>query len=321
MKKIVRFKAFLVFLFFVSSLYGGEERDFAWLKLQSGVNHFYNHEYGDAMVLFQECKRLIGSYPEADYWIGRIYEVEGDFVLAQQQYNRVLSIYNLKGSYYADQLYETMLHLSDIYLKQEREEDFISILDQLLDLDKSRTKEEREDFYNSVAISLSRDGFDKVLELYRINESYQIEVYTRKANYYLSKKEYEKAKVNLVLATLASLTSIVNEKHNDDTDFIFTTELNAEQKEVNNIIIDELSNAVFSDISSLINNVARESRVRDFIEKTELIENIYSLSDTLYKLGDKNLAIDILWICIKYTYSYEWQKKANTLFMQITSID
>lgn len=307
------FLATLFLYFFTPFLFGGEERDYTWIKLQQGIEHFNNKNYGDAMVLFSQCQEFLPNDADVAYWIGRVYEVEGDFQLAIKQYEKALNSYNLEPPGNDERIYETILHLADVNLKLGNEEQFLASLSDLLDKGTLSSPEERVELYTALESAFNKGGLDKVLELYRLHGSFEHEIYWRKADYYYQEKEFDKAKINLMLGIVSTLSVIIREIEETDIEFIFTNEENAQQ--------DINIGSFYTSIPDLLIDVAREDYIRDFIETDQLISNLYQFADILYQQGDVDAAIDVLWTCIKYPYNEQWSRNANRLFMEISAID
>lgn len=301
-----------------------KDRDYVWLKLQRGIAFFQEKQYGEAMVLFSECQTIHPSHADVEFWIGRIYEVEGDYELAKLQYKKALSLYRFEDPLTADQIYQTSLHLSDVYLKLNDEANFLTILDDLLNQSNSGTLEEREKLYLSLYNTLKREGLNKVLELYRIQNSFEIEIFNRKASFYQKKsEESQKATLNLMLSVVSSLTTILEELESMDISFIFTEKQNASQLSIEKITdakeVNKLYSEVYSDLALLLAEKSRVKSIQDYIRKNEVMENIYYFAMQLKKEGDVKNAIDLLWICIRYPYNQRVSKWANRLFGEISS--
>lgn len=301
-----------------------KDRDYVWLKLQRGISLFQQKQYGEAMVLFSECQTIAPANADIEFWIGRIYEVEGDYELAKLQYQKALSFYRLEEPVTADQIYQTSLHLSDVYIQLKDEYNFLDTLDTLLNRTSSKSLQDREKLYLSLYNTLKREGLNKVLELYRIQNSFEVEVFNRKADYYQKQsKDPQKATLNLMLSVVSSLTTILEELESMDISFIFTEDQNASQLSIEKITdvqeVNKIYSEVYSDLALLLAEKSRIKSIQEYIQKNQVMENLYAFAKQLKQEGDTKNAIDVLWICIKYPYNSRVSKWANRLFLEISS--
>lgn len=122
------------------------------------------------------------SYPEAEYWIGRVYEAEGETSLAAFQYRRAwdqrasLDIYEEGFGYLG--------RLAALYRTQGNNRAYEDMLQKVIAEDPLYADSRR--FYREgMERSLGRDGFDRFFSLYRVTwgpwTPFEIEL----GNYYL----------------------------------------------------------------------------------------------------------------------------------------
>lgn len=349
--KISRIKILLICLpILISSisLHAGEQRDYAWLKLQEGINLFHSHQYGDAMVEFRQCRELNRNWPDVEFWIGQIYEVEGDYVLALKQFEKAITLYQGEANFRTDDIFQTYLHLADIYSKTGRSQQFLETLEKLLSNGNQTDRDERTVIYSAVKSALATGGMNKVLELYRIENSWEIEVYHRKSEYFIVEENWLEAETNLIMAVLSSLSAVISEMERIDINFLFTSKENAAETDNGKLAysgdntdlnkdLNLLTKNTYSDLSLFLKDVSRNDYIQDYIVESRMIENLYLLADVLYRQSffsegnpSKNnesaqqlrqQAIDILWLCIKYPHQPQWSQNANRLFIEISSLD
>ena len=58
-----------------------------WILYRKGINLYNSKNYSEAFNYFREASRK-RDFPEAEYYIGRIFENEGEQTLALKQYER-----------------------------------------------------------------------------------------------------------------------------------------------------------------------------------------------------------------------------------------
>jgi len=85
----------LVFLFLVLSLVafsGSGSEHPAWLLLEKGKSSFAQKELSEALDYLLDAVEIQQEYPEAEFWLGRVYEAQGQIVLAEEQYRRAIEL-------------------------------------------------------------------------------------------------------------------------------------------------------------------------------------------------------------------------------------
>ncbi len=68
-------------------LAGGAEEP-AWILLERGRDAFEQRRIAPAMDFILKSLEAEPEYPEAEYWLGRVYEAQGQPVLAEEQSGR-----------------------------------------------------------------------------------------------------------------------------------------------------------------------------------------------------------------------------------------
>lgn len=64
----------------------------AWLLLENGKAAYEKRELTESLDYLLEAVELEIEYPEAEFWLGRVYEAQGQPVLAEEQYRRAISL-------------------------------------------------------------------------------------------------------------------------------------------------------------------------------------------------------------------------------------
>ncbi len=120
----------------------------------------------DSLSALKTACADLRAYPEAEYWIGRVYEAEGETSLAAFQYRRAwdqrasLDIYEEGFGYLG--------RLAALYRTQGNNRAYEDILQRLVDED-PLFADSRRYFREGMERSLGRDGFDRFFSLYRVS--------------------------------------------------------------------------------------------------------------------------------------------------------
>ncbi len=85
----IRLLSILLFLFIISDLYAEEP---AWILLEKGKAAYDQRRITESMDFLLEAVEQESDYPEAEFWLGRVYEAQGQAVLAEEQYRTALKL-------------------------------------------------------------------------------------------------------------------------------------------------------------------------------------------------------------------------------------
>jgi len=159
------FRLLLLLLYItVSFVLSAEEPP--WLLLERGKGEFEKRNITESLDLLLQAVEMDPDYPEAEYWLGRIYEAQGQAVLAEEQYRRAidLSIYLRVPQ---DRInYEYKLADLLLNLGESRRAEALSILYGIADSEGASTPSviSREHSYMEL---ITGDGIDELFYLYR----------------------------------------------------------------------------------------------------------------------------------------------------------
>lgn len=63
-----------------------------WILLERAKSAYESRDLTQAMEMLLDAVEQENDYPEAEFWLGRVYEAQGQSVLAEEQYRRALNI-------------------------------------------------------------------------------------------------------------------------------------------------------------------------------------------------------------------------------------
>ena len=221
------------------------------------------------------------SYPEAEYWIGEVYRMEGEFGIALVQYQKAYDqrmLLEIPG-FTTEILYKTA------ELRSLRRE-YTEMTKTLEDILKNDTLWSRESFNKSNMLrSLETNGVNRFLVLFRHNEPSVEKAHRIMGFYYYSNGRHDRAAEHLLFAFLIQ----------------------------NSVIIDALLqsryNYAFSSLSNLMNDIAKRSDLLDYLEETEYFKTLYYLANSLYGVNRRSSAREI-WTFLGDHGSGEWRARA-----------
>jgi tetratricopeptide (TPR) repeat protein len=242
------------------------------------------------------------EYPEAEYWIGEIFLVEGELKLAQDQFQKTLA---LKGTFEnpglaTDLLYKiaAILRIRQEYNEMERT--LLSILetDRLWAGQEIRTEDPYRDRGEDAVASrlsfakqamtrtLENNGINRYLTLYRYKSIETVEAHRLLGYYYYASGRHSRAQEHLMFAFLIQNTVIIDELIRKQYDFAFTT------------------------LEALTFEISRNKQLGEYAEKNEYFKIAYYLGASLYGNGKTAAARDLWNPLSTQTHIGEWQSRS-----------
>jgi len=249
------------------------------------------------------------DYPEAEYWIGEIYRIEGELTLALMQYRKAYALRELLE----DAGFGTTLQykISDVLrIRQEYNEMERVLLSIIADLDTLWANAARQESaapstesngrgatsvpYAQASASFARsamtrtlenDGVDRFLELYRYNNGV-VEQAHRLLGFYYAVSGRPSAQQHLMYAFLIQNTIIIEEARRRRFDFVFT------------------------DLSTLAEEINKNSLLLSYIDEVEYFKTVYYLGASLYRNGRTTVARSFWNFLASQPQAGEWQSRA-----------
>jgi tetratricopeptide (TPR) repeat protein len=233
----------------------------------------------DSALLALEELGKFKDYPEAEYWIGEVYRVEGELGLALGQYQKALALRARLDdpNFELDLLYK----IADIYRTRQEfkymEETLLKIVEgnnaqgQPWDPLWSGSAGNSGQFVkNSMARILENSGTARFLVMYRYNNGPVERAHRLLGFYYYASNRYNRAAEHLMFAFLIQNSILIEETQRSRYDFVFES------------------------LEALLDALARRDDLLRFIDQAEYYRCAYYLGTALYGIG-KGSAARELW--------------------------
>lgn len=247
-----------------------------WLLLERGRMAVRAGELGTALTYFRTVQGRADdegrAHPEADLWIGYIFEQEGEWSLAEEQYRRVLE--NREALYVPEDAYTVLYRLAGIYERSSRYGSYEGVLKQILTLDRTvpgsnqldpRVVERQEAIYRLFL----RDGLNKLFILYREDRRKYQMAYTKLGVFTYRTGLYRESIQNLLQALMTPVTNLVEQIRLKDFSYQFA--------EMEELIPRALENPVFS----------------AYLQEAFVPEILYYLGASLFAYGEIGRADEV----------------------------
>ena len=238
-----------------------------WLVMERGRRAVRQGELGEALTIFRgalgRSRKMGRPLPEAELWMGYIFEEEGEWQLAEKQYLESLEhkdfLYNLEDVF-------TILHrLARIYENSSQYGSYEASLKKILELDRQDPGKidpgvvAREEAMYRLFV---REGMDKLFTLYREDEKkYQL-AHQKLGVFSYRTGLYRESILYLLKALISPVTNLVDFQMKEDPGYEFTA------------------------MAALLPSALEEKALASYLRETRAAESLYYLGAALYAHGE-----------------------------------
>jgi tetratricopeptide (TPR) repeat protein len=258
----------------------GYARERNYVDVQQGLDELYyrfpqENLQNSALRALEELGKF-KDYPEAEYWIGEVYRVEGELGLALGQYQKALAL----SARFEDPDFELDLlyKMADLYRARQ---DFTLMEETLLKIvEGSNTRGQPWDplwsgssgefTRNSMTRTLENSGPTRFLVMYRYNNGSVEKAHRLLGFYYYAFNRYNRAAEHLMFAFLIQNSVLIEEVRRDRYDFVFES------------------------LENLADSLGRRTDLLEYMNGAEYYRCAYYLGNSLYGIGRESSA-RILW--------------------------
>lgn len=225
----------------------------------------------DSISTLRNRVRLLVTYPEAEYWKGRVFFVEGELALAELQYKRAYSM--IPSLEIPDELYTILYSMAELY---DAHSDFVAWENVLKGIVDSNDKEIDAFLREAMMATLLDDGFNRFMTLYRIRPSYSLDANAALASFYLERGRAA-ALMHAAVAVNMTLTRAIAMIELKDRNYSWKS------------------------LEDFLSVAARRKDLAAHLQEAGLPRQLLTLADALYVAGGRSAAV-MLWNAV---YSLE----------------
>lgn len=262
------------------------QHDPPWLLLELGKRAFRERNFGQALDYFRTTIARGGVTPEAEMWIGRVFEQEGELDLAETQYNRALassSQFQIPGETTA-----ILYDLARIYNNTNQYGKYEVTLKKIVAEDSTYSSKKDSFTRQSMVHVLVTDGLDKLLVLYRLHDKPTLDAHAQLGELYYRTGRYSQAIMNLTFAAITTLTVAIDAFKAHDPEFHFST------------------------MNNLMQMAQKSSTVSDYLASTHLFRTLYYLGSSLYGDGHEERSETIWRTVTRWSRHDVWYRRSES---------
>ena len=264
-----------------------------------------NNSAAEALAAIGRLK----DYPEAEYWIGEIYRVEGELLLALSQYRKAYTMREqLENPGFAVEL---LYKISSLLLIRQEYNEMIRVLDSVINeydtlwINANQAEVIRIQNINSdtrnvpvpydqasasfatqaMTRTLETDGINRFLELYRYDNAI-VEPAHRQLGFFYAVTGRPSAQQHLMFSFLIQNSIIIEEIIRRQFDFTFT------------------------DLFSVAEEISANPLLLSYIEEVEYYKTAYYLGTSLYRNGKTSVAHNFWSFLASQPQAGEWHNRA-----------
>ena len=290
-KSILSLQLLLLFISIGATVSGIDmETAPGWLIFEKGKQMFDSADYGESLFYFRQARDKLGNDAGVDFWIGRVFEAEGQYDLAKKQYQTALEKAGLLEV--REEAYEIHYRLAQIHFTSGDFNSYESELMAIIDRDNDMRIAEAAVLFERRLLSrtLAEKGIDKLLELYRLKDHGGLPAYYQLGVYKLRTGLIESATEYLTYSLVITFSTIIDYLIKLDPEFRY------------------------SSFTSLMEDTDVDRAVIDYIEKYDAFGQLYALAAALRDSGEgpkQDLAVQLFRFVRDYDEQGYWSGRAR----------
>jgi tetratricopeptide (TPR) repeat protein len=226
------------------------------------------------------------AYPEAEFWIGEVYRIEGSAAIAIKQYDRALSM--------ADKLAEPALETEILfrlaafqkvngnYNEMERR------LLQILERDTLWSQDGSNFMKNAMQRTLENEGVDQFFVMYRYKNAATEKAHRLLAEYLYQSGRHQRAAEHYLFAWTTAVTTVIE----------------AYQSK----LVDDFR---FETLAAVTADLSRRPDITAYMDETAYYQTAYYLGASLYGAGRQNAARSVWNYVAQEQNAGEWRVRAQ----------
>lgn len=254
----------------------------SWLLYERGLHLYSTKEYGEALNHFNKLIERHGVYPEAEYWIGRVFEQEGEHILAEKQYLKALEA--VRVLHIPEEKYDILYRLAELYKNRGDFDSYNQILNSII-LDELEINQLALANESPAINTLKRDGIDRTILLFRHTFTFSIDAFNQLGIYYYKNGDYKAATSKLIYPLLSLFSISIDYLRDLDPRFTFPEDYDE--------LVENHSDYVFDTLEEIIkvrNKDFSFSRSLESLSVTDKLEQLQEAEEWLPEPPDYYLS-------------------------------
>ncbi len=233
--------------------------------------------YADSFARMERELDVLQYYPEAEFWKGKVFMIEGELSIAEKQFLRA---FDMRGSLEipADQ-YSILYTLAEVYKLQNNMQAWYNTMQRILFDDPVAGTPPMDPYLKEAMMAtLKNQGFDKFMILYRLKSGFSLRANIEMGEYIL-KKGAPNAELYLAIAANMIITEVIAMYQKKNPDYKYST------------------------LADFFEQVSKSREIAEYLATSRIYSVLLNLGDALYLLGQPTFAIPIWSVLVTYAPS------------------
>ncbi|GMO26356.1 MAG: hypothetical protein Pg6A_13610 [Termitinemataceae bacterium] len=225
------------------------------------------------------------EYPEAEYWIGEVYRLEGEWTIALKQYRSALA--HLVDEELPAKRIELYYKIAGVHSSTQNWGQMEESLNEILKTEKLWNG--TENFARqAMARTLGSEGINRFLQMYRYENNDTEKAHRLLGEFCYKSGRYPLAENHLAFAVMEQNTVLISEAIRKRYNFSFTS------------------------LEELMNEISRRKDLKEYMNEVEYFRTLYYLGAALHANGKTAQAKGIWQFLASSKETDEWGRRAQT---------
>ncbi len=291
MIKFVRIFFLGLTLFLTALLYGAEPM---WLQMENGKNAVTEGRLGEAVLIFREVLKKNPDNPEAQQWLGFLYEKEGEFKLAALQFEKALE--NRKSLPVQEDAYDIMYHLSSVYTRDGNEKESLLVLNKIIH---DASEEQVSPALRHTMVSLlQRSGIDKFFELYRPKAPITQKAHYLLGMYYFNEEHYVEALNHFIFSLGEPVRVMINTVKRYDPDYSYEIAKDS------------------SPLELLLQRMRGNRRIAAYLKDISFFRSLLYTGESVVYSGSRKTGLQMVELVIRFSPELELRNRGRLFYIR-----
>ncbi len=263
----------------------------SWILLERGKNSFHDGELGVALFYFRKTLERGDLIADGYTWTGKVYEAEGELVLAEQAYRNAIE--HEKSFYVWEERYTPRKLLARVLEREGKQEEAIAVYAEIISMQKKEYPV--QEIPDKLLLSnYLEKGPDKFLELYRPEGSQTIPAHAALGTLFMEKGESDAAMGHLLLACTIPLSMTIDLLLSREPGYRFIT-----------------TSYGYENTLNLLKKGEADDDIALFFEDAGMYESLYHFASLLEQEGAKERALELFTILTYLNGGGRWRLLAE----------
>lgn len=248
-------------------------------------HRFPRNSFNGSVAAVLERIGALRGYPEAEYWIGEVYRIEGEYGVALGQYRRAYELRSLLEA--PDFAWELLYAMAEVHRRRGEFLEMERRLNEILSADTLWQEDSRTFVRSAMSRTLAEEGPDRFLILYRYENGAVERAHRLLGFHYYATGRHARSVEHLAFAFLIQNTLLIDELKSKNFDYVFTS------------------------YASLMEELAGNRNYGQYMRDVDYYKTAYYLGAGLFASGKRSVSDELWRVVARSASAGEWAGRAQ----------